>query len=94
MRISYLVRLVRKKPERRNKPTNLTLDPQIKEQAVLLATALGYSSLSELVAKLLSDEISRAGFERAAATRDEKALRQLLEVHQKSRKAKGGGLKQ
>jgi hypothetical protein len=59
MRITSAVKSFRIKPERRNRPTNLTLDPQIKEQAIALAQELGYRSLSEWVAELLQNEISR-----------------------------------
>ena len=47
------------KPERRNRPTNLTLDPEVKESSIKLAQELGYKSLSEMVAELLQNEISR-----------------------------------
>jgi len=59
MRTLSAVKAFRIKPERRNRPTNLTLDPAIKEQAILLARELGYRSLSEWVSELLEQEISR-----------------------------------
>jgi len=59
MRINAAVKSFRIKPERRNRPTNLTLDPQIKEQAIALAQELGYRSLSEWVSELLQVEITR-----------------------------------
>ena len=59
MRITAPVKSFRIKPERRNRPTNLTLDPQIKEKAIALAREMGYRSLSEWVAELLQSEITR-----------------------------------
>lgn len=59
VRICHLVKSFRIKPERRNRPTNLTLDPEIKTKAIQLARELGYHSLSEWVAELLQAEISR-----------------------------------
>jgi hypothetical protein len=53
------VKSYRIKPERRNRPTNLTLDPEVKEASIKLAQELGYRSLSEMVAELLQVEISR-----------------------------------
>lgn len=59
VRIRYRVKLFRIKPERTNLPTNLTLDPEVKAAAVLLARELGYRSLSEWVSELLESEIRR-----------------------------------
>lgn len=91
MRISTLVRLVRKRPERHNRPTNLTLDPEVKRQAVKLASSLGYSSLSEWVCKLLNEEIQRVSVEKSQTASDDKAVRQLLEKRHQVHEGKAGG---
>lgn len=70
----------RKNPARRSKPTNITLDPAVKNAAIAYVSNTGYDSLSEWVAALLERELQHHDpelFKRCAAEVEQAAKHAL-----------------